>query len=143
MIKIKRKYRFYAAHRNTATEDKCRNLHGHTYLIDVTFAMKEATDNFTVLFSDLDKVANPTIEALDHSTLMWENDKLLKYLTMYKNEHKDNIKIVTFPYETSCENLAKYIFTSINLSLSQNKIKSEVIEVSLQETTSGVVAYGI
>ena len=68
MFKITRKYHFYAGHRNEKLKDKCFNLHGHTYHIEMTFDLSyDPYSGITMLFNDIDKLVYPIIDELDHS----------------------------------------------------------------------------
>ena len=40
MIKIEKKYYFYAGHRNKQAGEKCGRLHGHTYDVKCIFEFK-------------------------------------------------------------------------------------------------------
>ena len=51
MIKIEKKYYFYAGHRNKQAGEKCGRLHGHTYDVKCIFEFSEMKDGVTVLFS--------------------------------------------------------------------------------------------
>ena len=51
---IKKKFHFYAAHRNETLNDKCYNLHGHVYRFKVFVDTKVKNGKIDVLFSDID-----------------------------------------------------------------------------------------
>ena len=130
-MQVEKKYHFYAAHRNEYLEGKCHNLHGHTYYVVVTFEFLTINDNgVTMLFETIDNILTPLINKLDHCTLIHQEDKsLLNALVPLK------MKIQVFPFPTSAENLAKYLFNEI-----YNLIPA-LSNISLQETTSSIVRY--
>jgi len=133
---INKKYHFYAGHRNENLDDKCFNLHGHTYYVTMDFdftGFSQAT-GITMLFSDIDSVVDPIIEKLDHSLLIHEKDPLLKYLMLYTKEEKRSLKLSIFNKATSAENMAEYIFHLVAEIL-------PITKISLQETTSSTVIY--
>jgi len=133
---INKKYHFYSGHRNENIEDKCKNLHGHTYYITMDFDFREFNNKtgITMLFSDIDSIVDPIIKKLDHSLLIHEKDPLLKYLMMFTKEEKTSLKLSIFNKPTSAENLAEYIYHLVEESL-------PIIKITLQETTSSTVIY--
>jgi len=133
---ISKKYHFYSGHRNENLDDKCKNLHGHTYYVTMDFDFTEFNQatGITMLFSDIDSIVDPIIKKLDHSLLIHEKDPLLKYLMMYTKEEKETLKLSIFNNVTSAENLAQYIFHLVEESL-------PITKISLQETTSSTVIY--
>jgi 6-pyruvoyltetrahydropterin/6-carboxytetrahydropterin synthase len=65
-------FRFDAAHTLSAAPDghKCRNLHGHSYRVDIHVAGEVDPQRGWVMdFGDLKKIVNPLIDQLDHSML--------------------------------------------------------------------------
>lgn len=134
-MKVTKKYHFYAGHRNENLDDKCFNLHGHTYYVEVSFDFTYSKKTgITMLFSDIDKVVDPIINKLDHSLLIHEKDPLLKYLHLFVKEQKTSLKVTIFNKVTSAENLAEYIYLEIENLL-------PITQVKLQETTSSIVVY--
>tara|TARA_R110002051_G_scaffold177777_2_gene247629 strand:+ start:15033 stop:15452 length:420 start_codon:yes stop_codon:yes gene_type:complete len=133
---ISKKYHFYSGHRNENLNDKCKNLHGHTYYVTMDFDFTEFNQatGITMLFGDIDSVVDPIINKLDHSLLIHEKDPLLKYLLMYTKEEKESLKLSIFNNVTSAENLAQYIFHLVAEIL-------PIVKISLQETTSSTVIY--
>ena len=130
-MKVIKKYHFYAAHRNEYLENKCSNLHGHTYYAEVKLSIEEVDGRgITILFEDIDKSIDPIIERYDHITFANTSDKGLidALITLGVN-----FKVFDFP--TSAENLCKQLYNDIK------EAGLPVVEVSLKETTSSVVVY--
>ena len=136
MYKINKKYHFYAGHRNENLDDKCRNLHGHTYYVtmDFEFQYNEET-GITFLFSNIDRIVEPIIKELDHSLLINSDDPLLQYLYDFMQDEGEDLKIYKLEdMVTSAEHLSKHIFERVEKHLPIKKI-------TLQETTSSIVTY--
>ena len=133
---INKKYHFYAGHRNENINDKCKNLHGHTYYVTMDFDFTEfnKATGITMLFSDIDTIVDPLINKLDHSLLIHKKDPLLKYLRMFTKEEKTSLKLSIFNKPTSAENMAEYIFNIVSEHL-------PIVKITLQETTSSTVIY--
>ena len=72
-MKINKKYHFYAGHRNENLDDKCRNLHGHTYYVTMDFDFTEFNQatGITMLFSDIDSIVNPIICGYNTITVLY------------------------------------------------------------------------
>lgn len=130
MAIIKKKYHFYAAHRNELLDDKCKNLHGHVYRFWVYVSAEKQANGVTILFNDIDKYVNDIISIFDHSTIVSESDVLLKQsMEILKT------KVAFLPYASSAENLAYYIFTYLK------QIGLPIVKIELMETESSTVIY--
>lgn len=144
MISIEKKYHFHAAHRNEKLDDKCRNLHGHTYHVVVRFNSLKVTDEsgVSIKFADLDAIVEPIIKDLDHTTLIHENDLLLRWIKDFNERQPDlATSVKEFPYVTSAENIAAYILNAVKYAAQDAGYKGLQFEVSLQETTSSIVHF--
>jgi 6-pyruvoyltetrahydropterin/6-carboxytetrahydropterin synthase len=130
-MKIKKKYHFYAAHRNKAGGEKCGRIHGHTYDIECVFEFnKIQAGGITYLFSDIDKLVEPIIKEYCHWFLIYEHDPLVSLLELANEEIKK------LPFETSAENISVWLFNRI-----QRETKLPIIKIELAETKSSNVIY--
>lgn len=128
MFTIIKKYHFYAAHRNQSIGWKCQNLHGHTYYVQVGLDLEQKQWGITMQFQHIDDIIDPIIKKLDHWLLLYDQDPWLDIIQQL------DTSIVLFPYETSAENLARYIYEQIAQYIT-------VSYVDLQETTTSTVRY--
>jgi len=136
MYKLIKKYHFYAGHRNENLKDKCFNLHGHTYYVDIHFDFPYNEKlGITKLFSEVDDIVDPFIKRLDHSLLINKHDPLLKYLELFVIQEKASLKITEFDKVTSAEHLAEYIYKGLK--------QLPITKIVLQETTSSIVTYEV
>jgi len=125
-VRITRRHRFYAAHRNERmTGSKCERLHGHRYGVEVDFDFV-AGGPVTVPFEDLDAAVEPILAALDHRTLVHAADVAL--IAAIDPSHR-----VVFDWPTSAENLAAYLLASIR------EVEPSATALRLAETDSSVV----
>ena len=78
--KITRKGTFDAAHRVMHERVKCFNLHGHTFLYELTFAFKEPEGlGYALDFKEIKRVACAYIdEVFDHCTIINPQDTVVK-----------------------------------------------------------------
>lgn len=127
---IEKKYHFYAAHRNKSAGEKCGRVHGHTYDVTCYFKFNEIKDGVTMLFSDIDKLAEPIIKQYDHYFLLYEKDKLCELFDLCNEPY------IELPFETSAENMAMWIATQIKNVL-------PIIKIELAETKTSKVIYEI
>jgi len=132
MIKIEKKYHFYAGHRNKNADEKCGRLHGHTYYVTCIFdtGLINKDSGVTLLFGDIDKLVEPIIKEYDHYFLLYYKDSLCDVLNLANEPYR------SLPFETSAENMAMWLFTRI-----KNETKLPISKIKLQETTSSTVTY--
>lgn len=78
-IQITRKFEFDAGHRVLGHEGKCRNLHGHRYVAEVSVEGPELDDLGRVVdFSSLKVIVGTWIDSFwDHNMILHKNDPLL------------------------------------------------------------------
>jgi len=79
-IRITKQFSFEAGHALYGYDGKCKNLHGHSYHLDVTVTGKPISDNTNVKygmvidFGDLKKIVNEEIvDVFDHSMVFNKN----------------------------------------------------------------------
>lgn len=126
---IEKKYYFYAAHRNKSAGEKCGRIHGHTYDVVCHYKFDTITNGITMLFSDIDKIAEPIIKQYDHTFLLWKEDPLVTILEI------NDEPFTELPFETSAENMAVWLFTEIkNAGL-------PIVKIELAETKTSNVIY--
>ena len=76
MVTVTRRFSFDAAHHLPHYDGKCHNLHGHTYVLDVTvtgevsFDKNDPKQGMIIDFGDLKKIVNDNVvERYDHQNL--------------------------------------------------------------------------
>lgn len=131
MVKIERKYHFYAAHRNQSLAGKCRNIHGHRYGVVLVIEPGRTEAGVTMLFDDIDRLVDPILEEYDHGLLIDINDPLYQVLTSLD----DQTKMLRLNRETSVENLAASLFAKFD------SVGLPMVEVRIQETDSSILIY--
>ncbi|MCX8093672.1 MAG: 6-carboxytetrahydropterin synthase QueD [Candidatus Goldbacteria bacterium] len=119
MYELKIRDNFSAAHNLRNYKGKCEHIHGHNYLVTVTFVSKKIDKNGLVIdFSILKNILKKVIDKIDH-----------KYL---------NEDIIFFKKNNpSAENIAKYIFLELKKAVKKPKLKS----VCIHETEDSMVIY--
>jgi 6-pyruvoyltetrahydropterin/6-carboxytetrahydropterin synthase len=108
-VRITKEFYFEMAHALFEHDGPCRNIHGHSYKLEIT--IKGEADNLNngpkagmvMDFSDLKKIVNEEIiKEFDHALVLSKNvpDVLL-------NSLKDN-KLIICDFQPTCENLVSF-----------------------------------
>ena len=112
IIKITKQFSFEMAHALRNYDGLCRNIHGHSYKMDITLAGQPLHDenspkNGMVMdFGLLKKIVNEEIiSLLDHALVL--NAKTDPQLVDALKQHYE--KIVTVEFQPTTENLLGYI----------------------------------
>ncbi len=107
-IRVTKEFRFEMAHALLNYEGPCKNIHGHSYILQVTFmglplnAPGLPKDGLVVDFKEIKElVQQEVIRDLDHALVINAStaDNLKKQL---KEEFE---KVITVHYQPTCENL--------------------------------------
>lgn len=132
---ITRKLEFDAGHRIPNHESKCRNVHGHRYVLECTVTGKivdtsgHSSEGMVVDFSVLKQLMNDlVVEPWDHAMLVWQGDKHLLGALSQLWQHKT----VTLPVIPTAENLAKLAFEALAPALASYGLR--LTHVRLYET---------
>ena len=134
-MKIRKQYKFYAAHRNEELLDKCSNLHGHRYGIVCHFEV-ERSGSISTLFSDFDSKIEPLLKSeYDHALLINVHDPLLATLEDHCQRTGESLKFKRLERPTSVENLAFQLFGEIT------DLGFRLEQLEVQETDTSVCTY--
>ncbi|MDI6745285.1 MAG: 6-carboxytetrahydropterin synthase QueD [Thermodesulfovibrionales bacterium] len=108
---------FAAAHQLRGYKGKCEQMHGHNWKVQVHVVAEKLNEiDVAIDFHDLKELLNEVIAPLDHSFL---ND--------------------IFPFtekNPSSENIAKWIYDSLNKKLSDEHVQVSAVTVWESETAS-------
>ena len=110
MLKVTKTVRFDAAHILTNHQGPCKNLHGHTYRVDVAVAQGPDDPKDMVMdFKDLKRLCEEVIIArFDHAFIYDETSpgerEIAKVLL------KNDLRTVALPFRSTAENLARHFF---------------------------------
>ena len=120
IIKITKQFSFEMAHALRNYDGLCRNIHGHSYKMDITLAGKPLQDesspkNGMVMdFGDLKRLVNEEIiSLLDHALVL--NAKTDTQLIEVLKQNYE--KIVTVEFQPTTENLLNFIAGKIKAKL--------------------------
>ncbi len=110
MITVTKTVRFDAAHVLTNHQGLCKNLHGHTYRVDVSVAQADDDARDMVIdFKDLKRLATETIcDRFDHAFIY--NTESVGEREIASVVEKNGMRTVAIPFRSTAENLAKLFY---------------------------------
>ncbi len=130
-IRVTKEFQFEMAHALWNYNGKCKNIHGHSYILQVTVIGEPISDEnstkygMVIDFGDLKKFVNDAIvNKMDHSLVISEKSKhdgLLQTEQMFERRH------IT-PYQPTCENMV-YEFASILKNILPSNVKLHSIRL--------------
>lgn len=129
-ITCTRRLEFDAAHRVRQHESKCRNLHGHRYVVEVTAHAPELDMLGRVVdFGVMKERLGGWIDThWDHQTLLWAEDRPLGEAI----HQQTGQSVYYLPYNPTAENMARYLLEEICPTLFQAPL--EITQIRLWET---------
>ena len=131
LLTCTRRIEFDAAHRVVGHEGKCKNLHGHRYALEATFAARTLDDIGRVVdFAVIKELLGKWIDDnWDHTTILFDKDKPLgKAISNITGQ-----KIFYLPANPTAENMADHIINTVCPKLFRN-MPIECVRIRLYET---------
>ena len=118
MILLTKHFDFEMAHALMGYPGKCRNIHGHSYKMEVTVTGEMQPDTGMVMdFKALKDLVNEVIvNKLDHALVL--SDSVDAHLVETLCAHYD--KIVLFPFQPSTEKMLEHFATLLRPHLPAN-----------------------
>jgi len=140
-IRITKIFRFEMAHSLWNHEGKCKNIHGHSYILHVTISGNKINskgkpnDGMIIDFGKLkDIIKNNIIDVFDHSFVINKNaPQSIKIDQLYGFDN-----IIKVPFQPTSENLICHFAKLIKKSLPKN---TNLYSLKLSETDSSYVEW--
>ena len=113
MTTVTKTVRFDAAHILTNHQGLCKNLHGHTYRVDVSVAQADGAGGDMVIdFKELKRIATETIcDRFDHAFMYSTASEGEREIAAVVEKH--GMRTVALPFRSTAENLAKMFFEEL------------------------------
>ena len=110
MLTVTKSVKFDAAHVLTNHQGLCKNLHGHTYRVEVSVTQAPGDDADMVIdFKDLKKKCEEVIlERYDHAFMYNSESQAESEIAAVVMKH--GMRAVAMPYRSTAENLARHFF---------------------------------
>lgn len=135
-VRVTKEFRFEMAHALWNYDGLCKNIHGHSYIMQVTVIGEPNSDvndvkyGMVIDFGDLKKIVNESIvNRMDHSLVISERSK---HDTLLQTEQMFDRRHIT-PYQPTCENMVVEFAKIIRKLLPQNV---ELYSIKLWETAN-------
>ena len=132
VIRITKEFQFEMAHALLGYDGPCKNIHGHSYKLDVTVKgevkqhTSDSDEGMVVDFGIVKKLVKKLIvDEYDHSLVL--NDKM----DIDKSQFKFMNKLILVPYQPTCELLLLSFSKLIQKNLPEN---IELHSLMLRET---------
>jgi 6-pyruvoyltetrahydropterin/6-carboxytetrahydropterin synthase len=123
-MKIAKEFRWEMGHRLPKHFGLCKNIHGHSYKMIVEFDGDLNKQGMMIDYYDVEKIINPIIEKLDHSFMVNKKDKVvIEFL------EKINSKKVVVDFESTAENISKYLLDEIVKSNFPSNVKKLTVRI--------------
>jgi 6-pyruvoyltetrahydropterin/6-carboxytetrahydropterin synthase len=128
-IRITKHFNFEMAHALVDYNGACKNIHGHSYVLEVTLKGKIKKDGFVIDFKELKTIVNKNIvNQLDHALLL------------SKKSYEKHPELANLPYKQikvdfnpTCENMLIYFVDSLKTKIPKS---IDLVKVFLRETPS-------
>ena len=135
MITVTKTVRFDAAHILTNHEGLCKNLHGHSYRVEISVTCDEPGENGMVMdFKDLKRLAEEIIcSRFDHAFIYNINSQ--GECEIAQVVEKQGMRTVPLPFRSTAENLAKMFYSSLHKHL------ANLSAVTVWETADSSATY--
>ena len=136
-IRITKQFSFETGHALYGYDGKCKNVHGHSYRLDVTVIGKPISDSSNVKFgmvidfSDLKKIVKEEIvDVFDHATVFNKNTPHVELAKELENRGH-NVLLVN--YQPTSEMMVVDFAEKVKKRLPKN---IELFSLKLQETAT-------
>ena len=117
MITVTKSVKFDAAHVLTNHQGLCKNLHGHTYRVEVSVTQPADDDGDMVIdFKDLKGIAAEVIcDRFDHAFIYNTASEGEREIAAVVEKH--GMRTVAIPFRSTAENLAKMFYGDLKSRL--------------------------
>ena len=113
MLTVTKSVKFDAAHVLTNHQGLCKNLHGHTYRVEVSVTQAPGDNADMVIdFKDLKKKCEEVIlERYDHAFMYNSESQAESEIAAVVTKY--GMRAVAMPYRSTAENLARHFFGAL------------------------------
>jgi len=134
VIRITKEFNFEMAHALMGYDGPCKNIHGHSYHLEVTVKGKvkngtsDSDEGMVIDFGDIKRlVKSEIVDPYDHALVL--NEKM----NVNPSQLSFMQKLIVVPFQPTCENLLSHYASLIQAKLPKNV---SLIRLFLRETPS-------
>ncbi|MCR5750348.1 MAG: 6-carboxytetrahydropterin synthase QueD [Kiritimatiellae bacterium] len=136
MTTVTKTVRFDAAHVLTNHRGLCKNLHGHTYRVDISVAGDES-DDMVMDFKELKSLATEVIcGRFDHAFIY--NTGSVGECEIAQLVERYGMRTVAIPFRSTAENLAKHFYDLLSERMQTRPV---LVSVKVWETVDSCAEY--
>ena len=114
MFTVTKSFKFDAAHVLTNHQGLCKNLHGHTYRVEVSVVQPpDSTADMVIDFKDLKRVCEKVIlDSFDHAFIYDSTSLAESEIAMVLSKY--GMRTVALPFRSTAENLARHFYEQLS-----------------------------
>lgn len=133
-VRVTKRFTFEMAHALRCHDGLCANIHGHSYVLDVTLAGQpadapgQAKDGMVIDFADLKRIVKPIVDRYDHALLLHERER-----NAVKLDEPLFGRVIFTSWQPTCENILLDIVGQLAGQMPDGTI---LAAARLQETAS-------
>lgn len=133
-IRVTKRFTFEMAHALRCHDGQCANIHGHSYVLDITISGVPADapghpkDGMVIDFADLKRIVKPIVDRYDHALFLHEAQR-----GAVKLEDALFGRVIFTPYQPTCENILLAIVEELEPQFSA---EAKLCAARLQETAT-------
>ncbi len=140
-IRVSKCFTFDMAHALYGYDGPCKNIHGHTYHLDITLLGQPIEDiehvklGMVIDFGDLKSIVQKfIIEIFDHALVLNEEAPYSKS-EVISNEFE---KVILVPFQPTCENLLLHF---VDILKDKFSTKTQLFSIILKETPTSSASW--
>lgn len=140
-VKLTKRFTFDMAHALYNHGGQCKNIHGHTYHLEVTvegFPRQKpntSDDGMVMDFGEMKQIVKTSVlDSLDHTLVLNQH-------APYANDHSflsQFEKVILLPFQPTCENLVLYM---VNILIGQFGQDVKLYSLRLDETPTSYAVW--
>lgn len=134
-LEIVKEYTFDCAHMLSGHKGECKNLHGHTYLLQVGVSSKQGvleegpSKGMILDFKDLKvTVKERIVDKFDHAYVMWSWGNAIER-EIGNVLLKNGRKVVEVPYRPTAENMAVAFYNELYSAMLEHNVEVTMVRV--------------
>jgi len=133
-VRVTKRFTFEMAHALRCHDGLCANIHGHSYVLDVsitgvpTDAPGHPKDGMVIDFADLKRIVKPVVDRYDHALFLHEKEH-----GAVKADGPLFGRVIFTPYQPTCENILLAIVEELE---PQMPAEARLVAARLQETAT-------
>ncbi|MBK9275930.1 MAG: 6-carboxytetrahydropterin synthase [Flavobacteriales bacterium] len=106
VVRVTKRFTFEMAHALRCHDGQCANIHGHSYVLDITIAGTPAhtpghpKDGMVIDFADLKRLVKPIVDRYDHALFLHESER-----EAVRTDAPLFGRVIFTPVQPTCENI--------------------------------------